>query len=619
MSLLRRIGSYVRPYSGRFTMAVLCMAVFSGLSGAGLTLVIPLADAVFQKKDLAALEKFRDEPVRPTAGIVAGARYRAERSLHSLYLFLHGSPWRVLKLSAILIIAAVLLRGAFDYLQGYLMAWVEQRAMADLRVRAFDHIQTLSLDYFEARRTGQIMAYFTSDLSAIQGAIRSFLRDVPLQGMQVLIFLGLCLWLDWRSVGFALAIVGLVLFPIVQIARKLRHVSHAAQESQAEMSGVLQEAISGIRIVQAFTMERFETTKFTAQVRSYFDAIMRSARAAALQSPIVEFGGALAGVAVFLYMGDRVIHDRLSAGMLMAFLLAMAALMKPLKQLSTVYTSVQSAMAAAERMFGMLDMRPAVVDRSGAVATGPVRMGIVLRGVGFAYTAGHPVLRRISLEVRAGQMTAIVGASGAGKSTLISLLPRFHDPIEGAILFDGRDIREFSLSSLRRQIGVVLQETFLFHDTVEQNIRYGNPDAPRHEVEAVARAAHAHEFIEKLPRGYDTIVGERGVKLSGGQRQRLTIARALLRDPSVLILDEATSSLDAESERLVQDALEVLMRGRTTFVVAHRLSTVQRADRIVVLDRGEIVEEGVHAELLARGGVYRRLYETQLTDQPTAV
>jgi len=437
--------------------------------------------------------------------------------------------------------------------------------------------------------------------------------------MQVVVFLALALWLDWRSTGFALLVVGLVLFPIVQIARKLRRVSHSAQESQAEMSSVLQEAVSGIRVVQAFTMEGSEAAKFATQVRAYLSAIMRSARAAALQSPIVEFGGALAFAALWLYIGNRVVQGFLSAGAFLAFLLALAALLKPLKQLSSVYTSVQLAMAGAERVFAMLDAQPSVVSRPGAGTLGPVERGITLQGVEFAYAPGHPVLRRVHLEVAAGQVIALVGASGAGKSTLISLLPRFHDPTAGAVLFDGRDLRDLTLSSLRRQIGMVTQDTFLFHDSVEQNIRYGNPDAPADEVATVARAAHVDEFATRLPHGYATVVGERGVRLSGGQRQRIAIARALLRNPSVLILDEATSALDAESERFVQDALDVLMRGRTTFVVAHRLSTVQRADRILVLERGEIVEEGKHAELLARDGVYRRLYETQLAGRPALV
>jgi subfamily B ATP-binding cassette protein MsbA len=465
---------------------------------------------------------------------------------------------------------------------------------------------------------GNLSARLSYDAQLMQAGISDVVGRVIGSGLRLVGLVGLIIYLNWRFALEALVGLPLALAPLFYFGRRIRRLSHGDQERMADMSSILHESLSGIRVVLSFTAEEHEKARFDAAVRAHAAALLKKLKAAAASSPIMESIGGI-GVAAMIYLaGTAVVEKSMTFGEFLALVGAVASLYPHFKALNGVNVSISGALAAGQRVFEVLDARPAVVDAPDAVEAGPLKQALRLEGVSFSYEAGRPVLRGVDLVVGAGKRVALVGPSGAGKSTLADLVPRFHDVERGRILWDGVDIRRLKLASLRRQIAVVSQETFLFNESIADNIAYGRPGATREQVVEAAKAANADAFIRQQPQGYDTLIGERGVRLSGGQRQRLAIARALLKDPPLLILDEATSALDTESERLVQQALDKLMQGRASLVIAHRLSTVQSADLIVVLDQGRVVEQGRHAELLARGGLYRRLYEMQFNDAPAS-
>jgi subfamily B ATP-binding cassette protein MsbA len=513
---------------------------------------------------------------------------------------------------AALLPAAMAIRGLCDFLGAYLMNWVGLRAVMDLRVRMFAHLQRLSLDFYSGARSGELMSRVTSDPQAVQNGIANVVEDIvkePVTFLSVLIYL---LSMDWQ-----LTVAGMVLFPVCLVpilvyGRATRKASRSAQENQADLLSVLQEAIAGLRVVRAFGMEQRETEEYEKISRRVFRQRMRVVRGRAISTPLIEMVAGLGGALVFLYA----FHVGLEGSKLITFAIGLFLLYNPVKKLSRVHLQIQETMAAADRIFQLLDEQPSVVEAPSPRELPRLQRILHFDHVSFRYGQDGAVLDDVDLQIPAGSLVAIVGASGAGKTTLFNLVPRFYDPTSGAVRIDGMDIRTVTFRSLRDQIGLVTQETFLFNDTVANNIAYGKPGASREEIIAAATKAHAHEFISKMPQGYDTMTGDLGVKLSGGQRQRLAIARAILKNPPILLLDEATSALDTESERAVQAALDDLMwgsgkRGMTMLVIAHRLSTVQHADRIIVLDKGRVVEEGTHEELLKRGGTYKRLHEMQ--------
>jgi subfamily B ATP-binding cassette protein MsbA len=496
----------------------------------------------------------------------------------------------------------------------YLLSRVGQRLIADLRLQIYTHVQRLPLRFFAERRTGEIVSRVTNDVTVVQDALTETPIALLHQFVTLVGGLTLMLLMSWRLTLLIFVLVPPIVVLGSLFGRRLQGLSTVVQDRLADATVALEEMLSGIRVVKSFARESYERERYEREVESSFAAAMRRVRVRAAFGPSMSLVGFSAMTLLLWYGGRQVVQGAITPGELIAFLFYMMLVAGPMGDFANMYGRLREALGAARRLFEIMDAAPEPIDDPGAEILGQFSGSVRFAGVSFAYDGARMILDEISLDVRPGEVVALVGPSGAGKTTLVNLIPRFYDPSTGRIELDGRDLRSFQLRALREQIGVVPQETFLFGGTIRENIVYGRPGAGDAEIEAAARAANAHEFIAALPDGYATIVGEKGVKLSAGQRQRVTIARVLLKDPRILILDEATSALDTESERLVQEALERLMAGRTTFVIAHRLSTIQRADRIVVLQAGRILEQGRHAELLSRSGLYQRLWSLQFAD-----
>lgn len=515
---------------------------------------------------------------------------------------------------AVLLPVAMAGRGVCDFASVYLMNWVGMRAVMDLRTRMFAHLQRLSLDYYTGTRTGELMSRVTNDTSAVQFGLANVIEDIVKEPVTLLSVFGWLVYTDWKLSLAGLTILPVCLIPIVVFGRRTRKASRLMQMSQADLLAVLQESVAGVRVIRAFGMEASETADFQKICREFFNQRMRIIRARAVNTPLIELVAGAGGALVFIYA----FYVGIEGSKLIAFGLGLFMLYAPVKKLSRVHLQIQETLAAGDRIFQLLDEQPSVIETVTPKEMPRFSRAIEFDHVTFRYAgAGDKlVLADVNLQILAGSLTALVGSSGAGKTTLFNLVPRFYDPASGTVRIDGLDIRDVSFAALRRQIGLVTQETFLFNDTVANNIAYGQAGAPRDAIIAAAKRAHAHDFIMQMPQQYDTPTGDLGVKLSGGQRQRLAIARAILKNPPILLLDEATNALDTESERAVQAALDDLMWGTnqrtlTMLVIAHRLSTVQHADQIVVLDQGQIVEQGTHAELIALGKTYKRLYDLQ--------
>ena len=519
----------------------------------------------------------------------------------------------MLKLIPLAVIGIYLVKGTCNYFQTVLMNFIGQRIVADLRAELYRKIQLQSLAFFTKHPTGVLMSRITNDVGYIQGAVSEAVTALLKDSFTLLCLVVVIFYRDWQLAIVAMFVFPLAVYPIAKFGQKMRQIATRAQVTLGSLTSLLQETISGTRIVKAFGMEAHENKRFSIENERLFRLSLKSISINAVSSPFMEFLGGLGISAIIFYGGYQVIHGQSTPGTFFSFLTALIMLYEPVKRLTNVNNTIQQGIAGAERVFSIMDLVPDIRNRPDAVPLPRISREIEIRNVTFRYEEA-PVLKNITLRIRTGEAVAFVGMSGGGKTTLVNLIPRFYDVTTGMILIDGQDIRNVTVESLRGQIAIVTQQTILFNDTVRNNIAYGDISKTEDQIVEAAKAAHAHDFILRLPKGYETVIGEQGTKLSGGERQRISIARALLKNAPILILDEATSSLDSEAEIDVQDALENLMKGRTTLVIAHRLSTIRNADRIIVLVNGEIREEGTHETLLSRHGEYSRLYNMQFME-----
>ena len=573
MKNYRRLLMYIKPYLGRLFLAIICIVVAAGANLYLPWIIKDMIDKVLAEKDMAMLN--------------------------------------IISVSIVVVFA---IRGVFYYGQSYLVSYIGQRVVMDVREVMFRKFQRMPMAYFDKHQTGETMSYVTNDVAAIQAALVDNLIELFTESAILVGSIAMMLYLDWKLTLLTLITVPLVGSAMKIFGRKIKKSGTVIQEKLADITALLQESISSIRIVKSFVREDYEIKRFQVENKLNFRAMMKNVQLTSLLTPTVEFLAAVAVTLIVWFGGYEVVQGIMTAGALVAFLTYAVNLANPVKRLSRIYGRMQQAMAAIDRIFFVLDLEETVTDKPDAKILPKVKGHVEVENVTFSYDGKHNALENVNFEVQPGQMIAFVGPSGAGKSTIANLIPRFYDVNGGAIKIDGFDIRDVTANSLREQIGIVPQETLLFNATVMENIRYGRLDATDAEVIAAAKAANADTFIKDLPEGYQTLIGERGLNLSGGQRQRMAIARAMLKNPQILILDEATSALDTESEKIVQSALDELMKGRTSFVIAHRLSTIFGADQIFVIDKGKICESGTHHELLKKNGVYSHLYNIQFGD-----
>ena len=569
MDIYKRLIKLAKPHLPKFILAMLCMLVVGGLTSALAFLVKPVLDDIFMKKNAA-----------------------------------------MLKWIPIAVVAIYMLKGLCTYVQTILMNFIGQRVVADIRNRLYQVIQTQSMSFFTKNQTGILMSRITNDVNSMQGAVSEAVTSLLKDSFTLICLMFVIFYRDWQLALVAMVIFPVTIYPIATFGRKIRKLATRTQVTMGSLTTLLQETISGARIVKAFGREDYESSRFSRENENLLKLTLKSVTISAVSSPFMEFLGGVGIAAIIFYGGYQVIQGVSTPGTFFSFLAALILLYEPIKRLTNVNNTIQQGIAGAQRVFSIIDAVPEIRNKPEAIPLPAISKAIDIRNVTFRYE-DTPVLKQINLTVRAGEAVAFVGMSGGGKTTLVNLIPRFYDVSEGQILIDGRDIRDVTMESLRAQIGIVTQQTILFNDTVRNNIIYGDVEKTEADVIRAAKAANAHHFIMNLPDGYDTVIGEQGTKLSGGERQRISIARALLKDAPILVLDEATSSLDTEAEIEVQEALENLMKGRTTLVIAHRLSTIRNADRIVVLVNGEIVEEGTHEALLDKKGEYFRLYQMQ--------
>ena len=576
MEIYKRLLGYTKLYRSKIIISLFCSLIVGGSTAVSALLVKDVVDTIFMNKDRVML----------------------------VYI-----PFVVLALISI--------KGLASFGQVYYIESVGQRVILRIRNELYQHLNRLSLSFFAKHQTGNLVSRITNDVQLLQTAAANLISEAIRQGFSAIGLLAVVFYRHWKLALIALLVLPVAMGIVTFFGRMMRKTSHKLQSQMANINELLYEKISGIRIVKAFGAEKLEIDRFSQVLNGYFHSALRVVRINAINSTLSEVLGGVGVAGVIWYGGYEVIEGVTTPGTFFSFITALLMLYEPLKRLSKFNIKLQQALAAAERVFDILDMEPAVKEKEHAAELLPVKDCIHYEQVSFKYE-DEPVLQDVSFTAEVGHVTAFVGLSGAGKTTLLSLLPRFYDPSEGRIVLDGVDTRDVSFQSLRKQIGIVTQEVILFHDTVANNISYGMEECPLEQIVKAAKVANAHEFIERLPEGYQTEIGERGTRLSGGQRQRLAIARAILKNPPIIILDEATSSLDSESEKLVQEAIANLMKERTTLVIAHRLSTIQRAEKIIVLDQGKLIESGTHQKLLGENGVYARLYETQMLHREEA-
>lgn len=605
MKLYWRLLKFLKPHLRFFVVAVILSMLFAGMSGVSLTLVIPFINIVFEQ-DISS-QTVESEPID----------YSKLLDLdRETFLRIIGGDTKIEMLGrfCVLLLCLYLIKNILFYGYSFLIVRVEQGVIRDLRDRLFFHYQMLPLEYFHGQRAGELISRITNDITLVRGAVANGLSDLLKNLFLTIVYAVMIFWASWKMALAAILILPPSIGLIGILGKKLKKSSRITQEKMASITTVLQETISGIRVVKAFAMERFELGRFKRFTNDFSRTMVRLTRIGSLGIPLTEMLGVAAGTLIIWYGGRQLLSGELTADRFFLFLAAMFSLMQPVKVLARVNIDIQQGLAAARRIFSILDTEPKIVEAKSPVILSGFDDAIRFENVSFNYPSGEFRLQDIDFELPKGQAMALVGPSGGGKSTIVDLIPRFYDPVSGRVTIDGTDLKEIETRSLRNLLGIVTQEIILFNDTICNNVAYGQENIDQKAVERALEAACALDFVREMPDGLNTSIGDRGVKLSGGQRQRLAIARALLKDPPILIFDEATSSLDSESEQLITRAISNLLSGRTVILIAHRLSTIRKANVILVVENGKIVQTGDHSDLLSEGGLYKKLHDMQFED-----
>lgn len=614
MNTYKRIIKFFLPFWKHIIAAIVCSTLFSILHGSSVYLAIPLLKTLFQKAGVSDAEptEIADDSF-PFVPDWANNFIESIKNAFQEFIFT-GDTSEVLFRICILIVAAFLGKGLFGYLETYYLAYVQQGIIKEFRDRSYKHLHKLPMSYFKNERTGDLISRIINDVAIIQTSFRAVFRSIFREPTTIIVFMIIAISISWKLFLISCIVLPMSVAVIGIVGLNLRKQTKRLQQQVGNISAILQETILGVKIVKAFGMENYENEKFVAFTKKYLKIALKKVRVQNISSPVTEILAVVVGVVIIYYGGILVIEDKsLEAEEFLGFLFAIFQMIPPMKVMATVNNRIQESIAAGDRVFELLDTEPSIKNIDSPKAIKEFKDKISFEEVNFRYDdSNDEVLNNVSFNVHKGEIVAFVGSSGAGKTTIVDLIPRFFDPTGGRITIDGSDVKEYDLSDLRGLMGIVTQETVLFNEPIISNIAYGLKNFPKDKIIEAAKIANAHKFIEELPDGYDTIIGEQGTKLSGGQRQRLSIARALLKNPPIMIFDEATSALDNESEMWVQEAIENLMKERTTFVIAHRLSTIRNADKIIVLDKGEIIQQGKHDELLMdEDGIYKKLYELQ--------